>query len=269
MPLERLLDFSADPPDPERLYTRLDFPDPPSERPYVFINMASTVDGKIVIGEIGGTAQGVGGPTDQMLFRRLQQQADAALIGSATLRASQVIYPPRINRYVVTRTGDVPLQNRFFTDAPDRAFVLLPEHAQDDINGTKDKEAEGKAEGKGETTSAETLARVRATASVLEFGTGDVDLAAALRFLRQAHGIRHLLCEGGAALNDALIRAGLADELFLTLAPKIKGGANLPTLMTGQGFAAGTVLPLHLHSLYRDGDELYLRYRMGTAPHRV
>ena len=89
-----------------------------------------------------------------------------------------------------------------------------------------------------------------------------------MRFLRQEQGIRYLLCEGGATLNDDLIRAGLADELFLTLAPKLKGGAHLPTIMTGQGFAPNIVLPLHLRSLYRDGDELYLRYRLDAAPHR-
>ena len=246
MSLERLLDLMPDAPEPEELYTRLDFPEPPAERPYVFINMASTVDGKIVVGEPGGTAKGVGGPTDQRLFRRLQQRADAALLGSATLRASNVLYPPETPRFVVTRTGEVPLQNRFFTDAPGRAWALVPE----DI-------------------APETKTRLEASVNVLALGKGSVDLRAAMRVLRQEQGIRYLLCEGGATLNDDLIRAGLADELFLTLAPKLKGGAHLPTIMTGQGFAPNVVLPLQLRSLYRDGDELYLRYRLDAAPQQA
>jgi 2,5-diamino-6-(ribosylamino)-4(3H)-pyrimidinone 5'-phosphate reductase len=241
MSLERLLDLMTDAPEPDDLYTRLDFPEPPAERPYLFINMASTVDGKIVVGEPGGTAKGVGGPTDQRLFRRLQKRADAALLGSATLRASHVLYPPEIPRFVVTRSGDVPLQNRFFTDAPDRAWALVPE----DI-------------------APETKTRLEASAHILAVGKGGVDLKAAMRSLRQEQGIRYLLCEGGATLNDDLIRSGLADELFLTLAPKLKGGAHLPTIMTGQGFAPNVVLPLHLRSLYRDDDELYLRYRLDA-----
>src|SRR5205085_7092302 len=100
MPIERLLDRIGDLPDPGDLYTQIEFPAPPEDRPYVYINMVSTVDGKIVLGEPGGSAKGLGGPTDQVLFRRLQRNADAALIGGATLRASQVIYPPEVARFV-------------------------------------------------------------------------------------------------------------------------------------------------------------------------
>ena len=243
MPLERLLDFALDPPAPSDLYTRLDLPDALDDRPGVFINMAATVDGKIVVGAKDGAAKGVGGPTDQLLFRRLQRQAQAAMIGGTTLRASQVIYPPDMGRYVITRSGDVPLQNRFFTDAPERAYVVVPQ----DLDG-------------------EVMARLRSHVNVLAMGQSGVDLTALLRVMRREHGIERLLCEGGASLNDDLIRAGLADELFLTLAPKLKGGANLPTILAGQGFAPGVVLPVTLRSLYRDGDELYLRYRLARAP---
>ena len=93
-----------------------------------------------------------------------------------------------------------------------------------------------------------------------------IDLPAALRKLRQERGIRYLLCEGGATLNDALLRAGLANELFLTLAPKLKGGAAVPTTVTGEGFPPGRFLALTLLSLYHDGDELYLRYRIHPKP---
>lgn len=246
MPLECLLDLTTHPPDAPDLYTRLDLPDSTSNRPCVFVNMAATADGKIVVGDKDGAAKGVGGPTDQILFRRLQAQAQAAMIGGTTLRAGTVIYPPTISRYVISRGGDVPLHNRFFTDAPERAFVVVPE----DLDALA-------------------LARLRAGANVLTIGRGGVNLSGLLRVMRQSHGIERLLCEGGASLNDALIRANLADELFLTLAPKLKGGANLPTILGGQGFASGMVLPLTLRSLYRDGDELYLRYRLAPAPMKV
>lgn len=240
MTLECLFDISSSSPVAGDLYTRLDFPDPPADRPYLFINMAATVDGKIVVGEAEGTAKGVGGATDQRLFRRLQLLADAYLIGGTTLRASNVLYPPERPRYVVSRGGDLPLRNRFFTDAPGRGWALLPEDAEPVA-----------------------LARLRESIPVLAIGREDVDLVAAMRILRQDHGIRYLLCEGGGALNDAMVRAGLADELFLTIAPKLKGGAHLPTLMSGQGFPPDTSQPLQLRSLYRDEDELYLRYRIA------
>lgn len=246
MSLQRLFDETAQPPKPEALYERLEFPDPPEERPYLYINMAATADGKIVIGEPGGPSKGVGGPTDQMLFRRLEQPCDAAMMGSTTLKASQVIYPPHILRFVVTRKGDVPLDNRFFTDAPDKAYVLAPASLPEEI-----------------------AAKLKAVTNVLQIGQEDVDLAGALKVLRRELGIRTLLCEGGATLNDQLIRAGLADELFLTLAPKIKGGAKLPTPVDGAGFAPNLFLPATLLSVYRDGSELYLRYRLSREPETI
>ncbi len=208
--------------------------------------MVSTADGKIVIGELGGTAKGVGGPTDQLLFRRLQQTCDGALLGSTTLRASHVLYPPHIPRFVVTRKGDISLTNRFFTDAPDRAYVIAPENLPE-----------------------ATAAKLKAATNVVQFGQGDVNLAAALRHLRQKLGIRYLLCEGGATLNDQLIQAGLADELFLTLTPKLKGGSHLPTPVDGSGFPPNVYLPMTLISLYHDGGELYLRYRLDREPKRL
>lgn len=246
MPLECLLDETANPPEPDALYLNLEWPDPPEERPYLYINMAATVDGKIVVGEVGGTAKGVGGPTDQVLFRRLQRTCDAALIGSSTLRASQVLYPPEAARFVVTRTGDVPLTNRFFTDAPQKAYVLAPTTLPEEV-----------------------AAKLKAAVNVVQIGRDEVDLAAALKHLRQNLGIRTLLCEGGATLNDQLIRAGLADELFLTLAPKLKGGSHLPTPVDGEGFPPNVSLPATLLSLYRDGSELYLRYRLDRDPERL
>ena len=243
MPIERLLDQTPQPPSPDALYERIKFPEPPADRPYVYINMVSTIDGKIVLGESDGPAAGVGGPTDQLLFRRLQHNADAALIGGNTLRASQVIYPPAMARFAATRSGDLPLENRFFRDAPDRAYVIAPGDMDSD-----------------------TRHRLQSGAKLIEAGIGEVDWTPAMRILRQELGIRVLLCEGGGQINDQLIRAGLADELFLTLAPKLKGGARLPTILGGLGFPPGTALPVHLLSLYRDEDELYLRYRLNSTP---
>ncbi len=242
MPIERLLDLT---PEPEDLYERITFPAPPDDRPYVYINMVSTVDGKIVIGKPGGTAKGVGGPTDQLLFRRLQLNADAALIGANTLRASQVIYPPTVARFVATRAGDLPLGNRFFTDAPARAFVVAPTNLP-----------------------SATRNLLKAAAGLIQAGDTEVDWKAALRTMRRDLNVRTLLCEGGSQLNGQLILASLADEMFLTLAPKLKGGAHLPTIVGGPGLPPGAALPLELLSLYRDGAEIYLRYRLAPPSAR-
>lgn len=239
MPIERLIDLTPQPPAPNDLYANLTFPEPPEDRPYLYLNMVSTADGKIVIGDLGGSAVGVGGATDQLLFRRLQTRCDAAMIGGSTLRASHVLYPPSLPRFVVTRSGNLPFNNRFFTDAPDRAYVLAPTNWSPPANLPNG-----------------------VPLNVLPFGTHDVDLPAALKWMREQLNIRTLLCEGGAVLNDILLRQGLVDELFLTIAPKLKGGNHLPTVVDGTGFPSGSYLSLKIVSLYRDEDEVYFRYKI-------
>jgi riboflavin biosynthesis pyrimidine reductase len=93
---------------------------------------------------------------------------------------------------------------------------------------------------------------------VVESGPdGRVDLTALLRSLRE-EGIRALLCEGGPTLHGALQAAGLVDELFLTVAPKLVGG-EAPRIVEGD------VLPeaaeLELAWLLEQDGELFARYR--------
>ena len=86
---------------------------------------------------------------------------------------------------------------------------------------------------------------------------GCVDLAAALRHLRQERGIRALLCEGGPRLHAELEAAGLVDELFLTIAPKLTGG-GAPRIVEGE---LPAVAELELAWLLEQDGELFARYR--------
>jgi riboflavin-specific deaminase-like protein len=100
-----------------------------------------------------------------------------------------------------------------------------------------------------------------AGAGVKVFGRKEIDFRAAFRWLKQEWGVNRLLCEGGGELHDAIIRAGLLDELHLTISPRIFGGRTAPTLADGQGFAAlAQAAQLQLKSARRLGDELFLVY---------
>jgi 2,5-diamino-6-(ribosylamino)-4(3H)-pyrimidinone 5'-phosphate reductase len=85
-----LLDLTGENHSEETLYRQIPFPPAPTDRPYVFLNMVSTLDGKITLGEVGDTAAGLGSPMDQALMKRLQRNAQAVLIGASTLRAGHV-----------------------------------------------------------------------------------------------------------------------------------------------------------------------------------
>jgi len=81
------------------------------------------------------------------------------------------------------------------------------------------------------------LKKLQAVADVVKIcGQTEINFRAALRWLRTKWQVRRLLCEGGGELNDALFRAGLVDEVHLTICPKIFGGRSAPTIADGQGF---------------------------------
>ena len=55
----------------------------------------------------------------------------------------------------------------------------------------------------------------------LVFGhENSLDLDSLLHALREEHGVRYLLCEGGPTLYGHMVRGGWMDEKFLTIAPQ-------------------------------------------------
>jgi riboflavin-specific deaminase-like protein len=71
-----------------------------------------------------------------------------------------------------------------------------------------------------------------------------VDLAVMLETLRNQYKVGRLACEGGPTLFRALLEEGLIDQLNLTIAPYMFGGATAPTL-TGLN---NKFLPASVHS---------------------
>jgi len=83
-----------------------------------------------------------------------------------------------------------------------------------------------------------------------------------LRRLRAEYKVRTVACEGGPTLFRSLLERGLVDQLNLTIAPYLFGGANAPTL-TG---LSKQFLPASIRCSLIDmrviGDECFLTYRV-------
>jgi riboflavin-specific deaminase-like protein len=99
-------------------------------------------------------------------------------------------------------------------------------------------------------------------------GAREVDLAAMLKTLRDQYKVRTLACEGGPTLFRALLEQGFIDQLNLTIAPYMFGGAKAPTL-TG---LSKEFLPASVHCSLIDvrkvGDECFLTYRIKHQQRR-
>jgi riboflavin-specific deaminase-like protein len=89
-----------------------------------------------------------------------------------------------------------------------------------------------------------------------------VDLAGLLETLRKKYKVRTVACEGGPTLFRSLLEQGLIDQLNLTIAPYMFGGAMAPTL-TG---VSKEFLPASVHCSLIDvrtiGNECFLTYRI-------
>ncbi len=218
----------------------------PPRRPYVVVNFVSSADGKATF---EGRSGKLGGDTDSALFHRLRTQADAVLVGSGTLRAERygrIVRDPELRAAreaeglapdplacVVSRSLSLPLDIPLFQEPEQRTIVFT----------SKD----GRLEGVGPGVSVE---RLRAE---------ELTLTNALKVLRDRHGVRSVLCEGGPTLFGALLGEELVDELFLSLAPRIAGGGEALTIVEGMPLAE--LLELELVWVLEAEGELFIRYR--------
>jgi riboflavin-specific deaminase-like protein len=231
-------------------YGTLVLPELPPDRPYLFLNMVSTVDGMVTV---GARAAGLGSRTDRRMMRVLRSNADAILYGAGSLRAEPV--NPRVDQdlavarvargepaqplaVTVSASLNLPSDHGFFVNGPERTIVLTT---------AATRQAPGQ--------------RLQDLAILLPFGDDRVDLAAALYELRQHWGVQRLLCEGGPSLNQQLLELDLIDEIFWTVAPKLAGG-NGPTMLAGDAPATEIRARLDLISLFEHDSELFARYRV-------
>jgi riboflavin biosynthesis pyrimidine reductase len=108
------------------------------------------------------------------------------------------------------------------------------------------------------TMRAERYANLDKRLVVVESGEeGWTDPAELLGGLRE-EGVRAVICEGGPTLHGSLQAAGLVDELFLTIAPKLSGGDAAPRIVEGP---LSEVVGLELVWLLEEEGELFARYR--------
>jgi riboflavin biosynthesis pyrimidine reductase len=108
------------------------------------------------------------------------------------------------------------------------------------------------------------LRELRAVATEVRiYGAKEINFPRALRWLREKWGIKRLLCEGGGELNDALFRAGVVDQLHLTVCPKVFGGRTAPTIADGLGAGRlARAAHLALVSARRHDDEMFFVYHV-------
>ncbi len=222
--------------------------------------MISTVDGRA---SVGGRSGPIGDRADHELFHALRASVDAVMVGAGTVRVERYgrIIPDEATRRRRSERGLGPeplaciVSGRLSLPAD---LPLLAEPAAHVVVLT---------------ASAASLPNAAARVDYVRAERdGRLDLPAATSELSERFDVRTLLCEGGPHLNAELLQAGLVDELFLSLSPKLAGGedATGEALRIVAGAQFREPLQLELLGVLESGSSLFLRYAVGaSAPERV
>ena len=99
------------------------------------------------------------------------------------------------------------------------------------------------------------LEKISVTVCVIPADNGQVDLSAMLSDLAQ-RGCNEVLVEAGSALNGALLRAGLVDELLLYIAPQLLGDAAREMAQLGELIALDQCVKLAWRDVRQVGSDL-------------
>ena len=224
-------------------------------RPHTSLIMAVSLDGKISTRDAAGPR--FTSEADGIRLRETRSYTDAILIGAGTIIADDPTFTehgkykelrlqrglaPNPIKAVVSGSGSVPEAARMFqpNGAPALVFTTerIPPHR---------------------------LASLQQVAEVHCVGERTVDFRRVVEILGERYQVTQLLIEGGGQVNFDLFQAGLIDEVYLTLCPKIIGGRDVTTSVEGDGFDFLDIVDAELldHSVV--GNEIFLHYRVRRA----
>jgi riboflavin biosynthesis pyrimidine reductase len=223
-------------------------PDPPADRPFVAINMVTSIDGRA---QLEGTAEGLGSRADRRLMRLYRASFDAVGSGAGTLRQAGLWLrvgddlaarrvadgrPPNPTGVLIAGSDPVPTDARWFGGDEPRILVVGRDNpVQAAPSGTE---------------------LLRAADERPEPGWLLGQLA--------ERGIGSLLLEGGPHINAAFLEHDLIDEVYWTIGANLLGTDALQMIAPTEGESPYARDPrrARLVGLLRHDDELFARYRL-------
>ncbi len=219
-------------------------------KPYVILNAAMTLDGKIAT-QTGSS--NISGKEDLERVHELRKECDAIMVGIGTVLADD----PRLTVHKIdAKPEDNPV--RVVVDSKCRTPIaarITNKDARTIIAGANEYKYDFMVSDRYETFKKR---------GVDFFFSGDkrVDLSLLMSYLHE-EGINKLMLEGGATLNFSMIKAGLIDEIRICVAPMVVGGANAKTFFDGEGFdLMDDAVKLELTDSYNLGKDLILTYKV-------
>lgn len=214
-------------------------------RPYVILNAAMTLDGKIS-SKRGDSLISCDEDLDRV--HQLRSDVDGVMVGIGTVLADDpVLTVRRVEgenpvRVVVDSKARTPPDSRVL-NASAQTIILVAEASREEDR--------------------ERLSSLGA--QVIVSGDEKVDLRSSLEHLAE-QGIEKILLEGGATLNWAMLSQGLVDEVRIAIRPCIVGGEEAKTLAEGPGVEKITDgVELSIIEAEQVDRDLLLIYKVGES----
>jgi diaminohydroxyphosphoribosylaminopyrimidine deaminase/5-amino-6-(5-phosphoribosylamino)uracil reductase len=180
--------------------------------PFVLVKAGMTLDGKLAT--VARESQWITSEGAREASLRLREEYDAIVVGGGTVKSDDPRLTRRLGlageatrwtRVVLDGDGDVQPQAQILNDGGHTIlFTAAP-------------------------------ARYAASPNLEIVGTeGRVDLERVFGELH-ARGIRSVIVEGGALVHSEVLRRGLWQKMILFIAPLLVGGAEAPSIFSGEG----------------------------------
>ncbi|MEV6770899.1 dihydrofolate reductase family protein [Nocardia sp. NPDC051030] len=222
-------------------------------RPHVLLSVAVSLDG--YIDDASPDRLLLSNAADFDRVDALRAESDAVLIGAETLR--------RDNPRLLVNSADRRVQ-RVAAGKPEYPLRVIVTAAGDLDPGLKFWQSGGERIVYTTDSGAGRIGdRLSGLAEVVSLGAA-VYFADLLDDLGK-RGIERLMVEGGGSIHTAFLAAGLADELWMAVAPIVVGDPAAPrflqtTLLGAADFPGGATHRMRLADVARIGDIALLRY---------
>lgn len=232
--------------------------------PYVVMKYAMTADGKIATKT--GESKWITGEKARTRVQEMRHCYMGIIAGIGTVLADDPMLNVRLEgkkspiRIICDSRLRIPLDSKICRSAGQyRTMIACGKIEDGDLGIEKKKEQDAGC--KEMVRKAEKLRAMGIEVVSLPDVQGRVDLLQLMNYLGSQK-IDSVFLEGGGELNDSFLRAGLVQELKVFIAPKIFGGKEAKTPVSGVGVELpdqGTAFVLEKTSVI--GEDFLLEYR--------
>lgn len=223
-------------------------------KPYVILNSAMTLDGKIAT-KTGSSK--ISGKEDLERVHEIRKETDSIMVGIGTVLADD----PRLTVHkipgkksdnpicvVVDNKARTPIDFRILND--DAETIIAVSNICSENNPNCDSEAVLRAK------------ELSKKADVFYSSSNPINLTEFMEYL-YSKDIKTLMLEGGSTLNFSMIKENLIDEVRVCIAPMIVGGSEAKTFFDGDGFDfMEDAIQLELVKSYHCGKDFVMEYKV-------